>query len=63
MCLLKLKISGSKRRNKNENPGEVWNKVFGVLKIDKDQYSKQIFETTNQKVKENNQAEKFLSKI
>ena len=50
-------MSGSKRHNKNEKTTAVW-KIFGMQKINQDQYSKQTFEATNQKVKENNQVEK-----
>ena len=51
-------MSGSKRHNKNEKTGAVWKKIFGMKKINQDQYSNQIFETTNQEVKENHQVEK-----
>ena len=51
-------MSGSKRHNKNEKTVTVWKKIFGMQKINQDQYSKQTFEATNQKVKENNQVEK-----
>lgn len=51
-------MSGSKRHNKNEKTVAVWKKIFGMQKINQDQYSKQTFEATNQKVKESNQVEK-----
>lgn len=50
-------MSGSKRHNKNRTVA-VWKKIFGMQKINQDQYSKQTFEATNQKVKESNQVEK-----
>ena len=51
-------MSGSKRHNKNEKTVAVWKKIFRMQKINQDQYSKQTFEATNQKVMENNQVEK-----